>query len=171
MARDSNSLKRNLNVYVLAENENGNLAAPNVTLKSNLKVWLNQYRMINDTLDILNGKVINIGINFRVVPDLDANKYDVLENCVSKLQSRFITTKFNIGEPIYISEIYQLLNEVPGVIDTTDVELINLTGGVYSDYVYNIDANLSSDGRYLLMPESAAAEVLVPGTDISGVVT
>ena len=171
VVRDSNSLKRNLNVYVLAEDENGNLTAPNSTLKNNLKVWLNQYRMINDTLDILNGKVINIGINFRVVPALDANKYDVLQNCVSKLQNRFIANKFNIGEPIYISEIYQLLNQVPGVVDTTDVEIINLTGGVYSNYVYDIGANLSSDGRYLLMSESAAAEVLVPGTDISGVVT
>lgn len=171
VVRDSNSLKRNLNVYVLSESENGNLTAPNLTLKNNLKVWLNQYRMINDTLDILNGRVINIGINFRIVAELDANKYDVLENCVSKLQDRYINTKFNIGEPIYISEIYQLLNEVPGVIDTTDVEIINLSGGSYSNYVYDVDANLSQDGRYLLIPESAAAEVLLPGTDISGVVT
>ena len=72
---------------------------------------------------------------------------------------------------MYISEIYRLLNEVPGVVDTTDVELVNFTGGIYSNYAYDIDSNLSNDGRYLLIPENAAAEVLVPGTDIVGVVT
>ena len=127
--------------------------------------------MINDSLDILNGKVINIGINFRIVAALDVNRYEVLERCVSKLQAEYTNTKFNIGDAVYISEIYRLLNEVPGVVDTTDVELVNFTGGIYSNYAYDIDSNLSNDGRYLLIPENAAAEVLVPGTDIVGVVT
>ena len=72
---------------------------------------------------------------------------------------------------MYISEIYKLLNEVPGVVDTTNVELINQSGGIYSNYVYDIDSNLSNDGRYLLIPEDTAAEILLPTTDISGVIT
>ena len=84
---------------------------------------------------------------------------------------RFLNVKFEIGEAVYISEIYKLLNEVPGVVDTTNVELINRAGGVYSNYVYDIDANLSNDGRYLVVPEDAAAEILLPTTDISGVIT
>ena len=171
VVQDRDSMKRNLNVYLLSENSDGDLTQPNLSLKNNVKVWLNQYRMINDSLDILNGKVINIGINFRIVAALDVNRYEVLERCVSKLQAEYTNTKFNIGDAVYISEIYRLLNEVPGVVDTTDVELVNFTGGIYSNYAYDIDSNLSNDGRYLLIPENAAAEVLVPGTDIVGVVT
>jgi len=127
--------------------------------------------MINDTIDVLNGKIINIGINFKVIADLEVNKYELLQRCVAKLNRRFLNTKFDIGEAIYISEIFKLLNEVPGVVDTSDVELINRSGGVYSSYVYDIDSNLSDDGRYLIIPENAAAEILLPGTDISGVIT
>ncbi len=76
IVRDENSLKRNLNMYILSENHIGNLSAPNSVLKENLKVWLDNYRMINDTIDILDGKVINIGIKYEIISDLDVNRYD-----------------------------------------------------------------------------------------------
>jgi hypothetical protein len=171
VVRDMDSLKRNLNVYLMSQNTAGDLVVPNSTLKENVKTWLNRYRMINDTIDVLEGRVINIGINFRILPALDVNRYQLLQDCVQKLQDEYINVKFNVGEAVYISEIYKLLNDVPGVVDTTNVELVNKSGGVYSDVVYNIDSNLSDDGRFLLIPEDAVAEVLVPGADISGVVT
>ena len=64
--------------------------------------------------------------------------------------------KHNIGEAIYISDIYKILNDVPGVTDTITVELTNRVGGNYSNYVYNIRNNLSDDGRFLKIPENAA---------------
>jgi len=170
VVRDIDSLKRNLNVYLLSENSNGDLTEPNESLKENTAVWLNKYRMINDTIDVLNGKVINIGIRFKVLPELDVNRYELLEACVQKLKDEYINIKFNIGEAIYISEIYKLLNEVPGVVDTTEVELVNKFGGLYSNYVFDIDSNLSDDGRFLIVPEDAAVEVLLPDTDIAGAV-
>ncbi len=171
VVRDANSFKRNLNLYLLSEDVNGNYVEPNANLKDNVKTWINRYRMVNDTIDVLNGKVINIGINFRVLADLEVNKYELLQACTDKLIRRFLNVKFEIGEAIYISEIYKLLNEVPGVVDTTNVELVNRAGGVYSNYVYDVDANLSEDGRYLMIPEDAAVEILLPTTDISGVIT
>ena len=57
-----------------------------------------------------------------------------------------------------------------GVTDTTMVTLENKAGGIYSGFYYDIDSNLSSDGRFLKIPEDAVAEILVPQSDISGVV-
>lgn len=170
VVRDADSLKRNLNVYLLSENSTGDLVRPNQTLKQNAAVWLSKYRMINDTLDILSGNIINIGINFRVLPELDVNKYELLDLCVQKLIDEYVNVKWNIGEAVYISEIYKLLNDVPGVVDTTNVELVNKTGGPYSSYFYDIDSNLSNDGRFLKIPEDSACEVLFPTLDIEGVI-
>jgi len=169
--RDPNSLKRNLNLYILSEDTDGDLIQPNQNLKENVKTWINRYRMINDTIDVLDGKVINIGINFKIIADLETNKYELLQTCTDKLIRRFLNVKFDIGEAVYISEIYKLLNQVPGVVDTTDVELVNHVGGVYGNYVYNIDANMSDDGRYLVIPQDTAAQILLPTTDIAGVIT
>lgn len=170
IVRDKDSAKRNLNIYVLSENSSGNMIVPNSVLKQNLKEWLNSYRMINDTIDILDGQIINIGINFEVLPELNANRYEVLQDCVEKLQNEYLNVKFNIGEAVYISEIYKLLNDVPGVVDTTNVEIINKTSTGYSDYEYDILENMSDDGRFLKIPEDSVAEVLYPGIDVSGVV-
>jgi len=106
-----------------------------------------------------------------VLPELDVNRYEVLERCVQKLKDEYINIKFNIGEAVYISEIYKLLNDVPGVVDTMEVELVNKATGLYSDFVYDIDSNLSDDGRFLKLPDNAAAEVLFPDIDIVGAVT
>ena len=76
-----------------------------------------------------------------------------------------------MGESVYISDIYKILNDVPGVTDTTNVELYNITGGVYSSVIYDIDSNLSNDGRFLKLPPDAAAEILIPDNDILGVIT
>ncbi len=170
IVRDKDSVKRNLNLYVLSENTNGNFITPNSVLKENLKQWLVQYRMINDTIDILDGQIINIGINFEVLPELSANRYEILQSCVEKLKNDYLNVKFNIGEAVYISEIYKLLNDVPGVIDTTNVEIVNKATSGYSQFQYNILENMSDDGRFLKIPENAVAEVLLPNVDVTGVV-
>ena len=162
VVRDQNSLKRNLNMYVLSENELGNLSEANSVLKQNLKVWLDNYRMINDTVDILDGKVINIGIKYEIIPDMDINRFDLLEKCNEAIQDEFLTIKFGLGESVYISEIYKVLNNVPGVTDAKNVEFYNITGGLYSNYIYDIESNISNDGRYLKIPVDSAAEILFP---------
>tara|TARA_R100001460_G_scaffold86349_1_gene127821 strand:+ start:1862 stop:3655 length:1794 start_codon:yes stop_codon:yes gene_type:complete len=170
VVRDKDSVKRNLNLYVLSENINGNFVVPNSILKENLKEWLIQYKMINDTIDILDGQIINIGINFEVLPELSANRYEILQSCVEKLKNDYLNVKFNIGEAVYISEIYKLLNDVPGVVDTTNVEIINKATSGYSPVEFNVLENMSDDGRFLKIPENSVAEVLLPDVDVTGVV-
>ncbi len=168
--QDPSSFKRNLNIYTLCEDVSGNFIAPNATLRNNLKVWLNRYRMVNDTIDILDGKVINLGINFEILADLDVNRYKVLQDCVEYLKNNYLNVKRDIGEPVYISEIYKLLNDVPGVTDTTNVEFENKSGGIYSDFVFDVQSNLSDDGRFVTIPHDAVAEILIPDVDVKGVV-
>ena len=75
-----------------------------------------------------------------------------------------------IGEPIYITEIYKHLNSVPGVVDTVSVTLKSKATAGYSSYRYDIDTNLSEDGRLLKIPNFAVAEVFNPDLDVTGVV-
>jgi hypothetical protein len=170
IVQDQDSLKRNLNLYVLGENATGNFVAPNVALKENLKTWISEYRMINDTVDILDGNIINYGIDFEVVGDIGINKYDLLQSCVNQIKTKVINVKKSIGEPVYLSDVYKALNDVPGVVDTSNVQIINKVGGVYSDYQYDMLANLSGDGRFVAIPEDSVADLLLPDQDIMGVI-
>jgi hypothetical protein len=167
--QDSDTFKRNLNLYILGESPQQKLMVTNRTLKDNLSIWLNKYRMMNDTVDILDGTIINYGIEFEILADKNINRYTVLQSCVRRLQEVTEVTN-NFGEPISVTNIYQTLNKVDGVIDTHDVKIVNKAGGIYSEISYDMDANISNDGRMVMIPENAVAEILAPSNDIKGVV-
>tara|TARA_R110002012_G_scaffold191239_3_gene358983 strand:+ start:4299 stop:6089 length:1791 start_codon:yes stop_codon:yes gene_type:complete len=165
--KDPDSQKRNLNVYVISENTLGKLVETNSTIKKNLKVWLNNYRMINDTIDILDPFIINFGINFVVKPDSSANKFDVLDRCVERIANKYGTSMF-IGERLSISEIFSELSKVNGVNDVVKVQIVNKNTADYSSVVFPIQENLSPDGDYLLTPANAILELKFPEVDIKG---
>ena len=166
--KDPGSLKRNLNIYVLSEDVDGNFTTANSTLKENLKHWLNQGRMINDTVDILDAKVINIGIEFDAISTPESNPFEVLNEAVASL-SVYYERKFEIGEPFYIGEIFSHLNRSPGILDVTRVKVTQKTGLGYSNSVlFNVDDNMSVDDRYIVVPQNAVLEIKYPSQDIKG---
>lgn len=166
---DNDSFKRNLNLYVLTSDRDNNLSNATTSLKENLRVWLSNYKMINDTIDIVDGKIVNIGIDFEVIADPDYNKTDIFNKCLDVLKEKY-SEKLIMGEPFYLTEVYFELNRVVGVIDTRNVRLIDKKGSQYSQVEYDIEANLSPDGRYLACPRNVCIEIKFPNTDITGVV-
>ena len=67
--QDPDAFRRNLNIYVVSEDSSGNLTKTNETIKGNVRNWINQYRMINDTIDFVDVRIVNIGIDFTVVAE------------------------------------------------------------------------------------------------------
>ena len=167
--KDHDSFKRNLNFYVISENKSQKLVTTNNTVKENLKTWLNGYKMINDTIDILDAKIVNIGIDFRVLGQSETNKYDILSLATSELQKAF-DMDFDIGESISVTRIFKILNFIPGVVDTLDVKFTNKSSGLYSGYGLNINKNTSADGRTLIAPEDVIFEIKYPTKDIRGTI-
>jgi len=169
MVQDRQSLKRNLNMYVLSEDSSGNLTQATQTLKNNLKTHLSSYKMVNDTVDIIDGNVVNLAMDFEVVTESGVNKYDVLNSCVDALTEKF-NIKKNLGEPLFTSELFLTLNRVPGVIDTLDVVISQKTAPGYSQFSYDIEANTSPDGRYISAASDVVFEIKNPTEDIKGAV-
>jgi hypothetical protein len=167
--RDQDSFKRNLNLYVVSTDDKGYLVPTNIVVKQNIKIWLNKNRMINDTIDILDARVVNFCIDFSVIADLEANKYNVMTDCKNAIMSEFMRVR-EIGEPLFYSDIMKLLKDVKGVLDVVRVKIYNKSGGLYSNINYDMDTHLSSDGRYVNCPDNVVFELKFPNTDIKGVV-
>ena len=165
--RDPDSAKRNLNMYVISEDRFGKLTSTNSTIKTNLKTWLNDYRMINDTIDILGAYIINIGMEYIIKPSEGVDKYSLLDTANKALQRHF-KTRFYIGEPLYISDIYKVLKDVKGVLDVTKVKIVNKDSSQYADTQFDIPSNLSPDGSYLIAPANTIFEIKFPANDIKG---
>ena len=170
VSQDPDSFKRNLNMYVLAEDSNSFLTEANNTLKENLKMWLGNYKMIHDTVDILDGKVVNFGIEFHAITNPEFNKYDVLSAAQRVLSDHF-RQPLSMGETLYITDIYRLLNKkVRGLIDVKSVKIVPKFAGVYSRMTYDFEAQTSADGRYLNVPDNVCLELKFSTKDIKGTI-
>jgi len=167
-ARDFSEFKRNLNLYIVSEDvSTGKLITSNGTLKINLKTWLSQYKMVNDTIDILDAKIVNFGIEYMIMSDREVNRYTTLNNANAALRDHFSKTG-DIGEPIYITDIYKALQDVPGIIDVLSVNIVEKSGGNYSETSYDMLAALSPDGRFIEAERDVIFELKYADTDIKG---
>jgi hypothetical protein len=169
VVQDPDSFKRNLNMYVIAESVQGTLTAPTTRLKENLKTWLNDYKMINDTINIIDAKVVNFGIEFSILSSLNYDKFDVLEAAKQAIVNKFSTLP-EIGEPFYITDVFTALKDVVGVVDVVNVRITNdkTLGGSYSDYSFDVYKNTSADGRRIEIPTDVIYEIKFPNSDIRG---
>ena len=165
--RDPAEFKRNVNLYVISESNTGKLTTANTTLKNNLKNWLLQYKMISDTIDILDAEIVNFGVDYEVMIDISANRFSVISKCTERL-ARLLSTKNDIGEYISITDIYKELQKVQGVVDVTSVEVALKSGGIYSESNYDFDSALSADSRRVLAQPNVIFELKYPNLDIRG---
>jgi len=168
VARDFNEFKRNLNIYVISENTSGKLVAPNQTLKNNLRSWLLQYKMINDTIDILDATIVNFGINFVAVVDPNTNRFTVLNRANAALRQYLLENQYDIGESIQLTDFYKVLQKVPGIVDVEDLEIVGKTGAQYSDLSYDFVQNLSPNGHRIEAPNNVVFELKFSNVDIKG---
>ena len=93
----------------------------------------------------------------------------VLSECIEDLKEYFSEVSY-IGEPIYLTRIYERLNNVEGVIDVKNVKIENLSNGLYSPARLNFENAISRDGTFIKMPQNAIAELKFPNLDIKGTV-
>ena len=167
LVKDSDSFKRNLNLYVISEGADGNLALTNSLIKQNLKTWLNKNKMVHDTVDILDATILNLGIDYVISADDKSSKYDILEAVTQELKE-FFKVRPNIGESLNLSDIYSVIDNARGVTDTVDVDVRLMNGASYTGVFYNISANISPDGRFLELPKDFIWEIKFPNSDIKG---
>ena len=114
-----------LDLYVLGFDLNKKLTAPTDALKTNLRTYLSQYKMIGDSIRIKEAFPINIGINFEIIALPNFNSNEVLRNCITTLQSYFNIDEWQVNEPIILRDVYAQLDNVQGVQTVKNIEFTN----------------------------------------------
>jgi hypothetical protein len=129
-----------LDLYVLTYDINKKLTTASRALKQNLVTYLSQYRMVNDSVNIKNAFIINIGVNFDIIVLPNFNNNIVLTNCITTLKNYFNINNWQINQPIIIRDLYILLDRIEGVQTVKNIEILNFAGTNlgYSQYAYDI---------------------------------
>ena len=157
--RDDNDYTRNMNMYVISEDSNGDLQTSSQALKENLKTWLNSIRMVNDSLDILDATVVNLGIEFEILAQDYVNKSEVFNLAKEEIFEKMTDMRPEIGEPFQIVEIFKILKNIPEILDVINVKVVSKSGANYSGFSIGIEDNLSPEGRILYVPFNCIWEI------------
>ena len=164
---DPSSTNRKLAMYVLSQNSDGHLVVSNDRIKSNLKKWLTKYKGINDQIEIFDAKIVNFGINFEISVDPRYNKEEIVNLAIKNITDRY-NSKFYIGEPIYLTEISNVLSKTKGVNDIVSLEIVNKKNSPYSTTPLDFVKIISKDNTFYKTPKNVALELKFPKLDIQG---
>jgi hypothetical protein len=158
-----------INMYVLGYDGNKKLTTLNQAVKQNLKTYLGEYRMMTDAVNIIDGFIVNIGVDFEIICYSNYNKREVLTNCLTQLQSYFEIDNWTFNKPINISEMELILANVEGVMSVPSVKISNLCreDGSYSANDYNIEEATKGKIVYPSL-DPCIFEVKYPNKDIKG---
>ena len=157
-----------INLYLLGYDNNGNLTNINRAVKENLKTYLNEYKILTDGINIIDGFIVNIGIDFEIIVYESYNKSEVLAKCISELKDYFSIDNWQFNQTINLSEVELLLANVEGVSSVPKVQLTNKCGGNnYSPNSYNIEAATKDKIVYPSL-DPCVFEIKFPNQDIKG---
>ena len=158
-----------LDLYILSYDINKKLRTASALLKRNLQTYLSEYRMINDSINIKDAYIINIGVNFDIIVAPNFNNSETITKCIDSLTNYFSIDKWQINEPILMKDLFILLDKVQGVQTVQDVQVVNLTGTSlgYSDFAYDVNGAMIDNVIYPSI-DPMVFEVKNPNQDIKG---
>ena len=168
-----------LNMYLLGYTGNKKLTQVNNAVKQNLKLYLSQYRVLTDAINLKDAYVINIGVKFNIITRRGFNKNDVLFRAIQQVKKFFATEKWQINQPIILSDLAYQISTCEGVVslvppaeNNPNNELILIenkfeTGLGYSGNTYDM-LSATKDGIIYPSLDPSIFELKNPNSDIEG---
>jgi hypothetical protein len=157
-------------LFIISRNSRQQLITSPDTLKLNLSRFLNEFRLISDAIDILDARVINLGIDYEIVVDPTFNKKIVIQNVNRRLRNYANVRNFQIDQPIVLSDIVNIIYNNPGIIAVNDVTVKNISG-VFQNRTYSVepfDVRSNTVKNMIVGPPGSIFEFRFPNFDIQG---
>lgn len=156
-----------INAYILGYDSNKKLSTLNQAIKENVKTYLNEHRILTDGINIIDGFIINIGVDFEIRVYGGYNKREVLIKCINAITEYFNIDNWSFNMPINISELELIVAGVEGVQSVPKCDINNKCLGAYSRHSYNISKATKGKMVYPSLDPSMF-EVKFPAKDIKG---
>lgn len=122
------------NLYLLCYDNERYLTYASDALKKNISKYINEYRLIGDSFKLLDGTILNFGIEIKIRIK-EGNDPDTIKNNVIQRINNFSRFDlYQIGQPIILDDLYNIVINTPNVISiaTEKKNFINsITGSKY----------------------------------------
>lgn len=161
-------------VYIISRDSAGRLTVATDTLKENLSLYLNEFRLISDAVDILDAQPINFRVRYQVLLDPNYNKSGVISKINTAIGRALRVSNFQINQPIVRDDLVNIIINQQGVLSMTELEIIDVPtdgsgrfeGRQYNRTSFSRESTLKN-GIYT-GPVGSIFELRYPGADIIG---
>jgi len=82
-------------MFLVTRNNQMQLTYPSAVIMNNIETYIKNFKSFSDTIKLTSGRLINIGVDFTVVPHPSVNAQEALMECILVLQRLFDTTRTN----------------------------------------------------------------------------
>ena len=126
-------LNNQIYIAILSQDTSGKMTqqVPQV-LKDNIRTYLNDFRMTNDSLTVQVGKVIDLRFEVSVTLEKATNQSALIADIIDTVSSYMTPLNREMGQNVIISELRKLVQELRGIVSVSDIKVFNMVGGQYS---------------------------------------
>jgi hypothetical protein len=114
-------------VYVLSLDSSSKLTNSSTSILRDISTYLSEYRMLNDYVEVTNGKIINLSFQVDLMIDKKLQA-QIMGQVISVVEQYMNINKYQMGENIYLSSLIELINNVGGVLNVVDLRIYNKIG-------------------------------------------
>jgi len=163
-----------IKVYIMGLDSDGKLNNTSTsTLKENIATYLADYRMLNDYVEISNGRIVNLSFQIDLFIDKKYPQSQIITQVINAVNNYMSINGFDMGENVYLSNLLETINNVGGVLNVIDLRVYNNVGGRYSvneisqPYVDDATREIDISNEYTLFGEPTTMfEIRYPTSDI-----
>ena len=157
-------------LFICSKDSNGFLTVSSDTLKKNIRTYLNEFRLISDAIDVLDARVINFLVKFTIFVNPNSNKSSTLQSVIARLNDTLNISKFQIDQPILLSDLQNVIINTPGVLTLVDLSVENLNGTIQNRTYSNVSLNIKQYTRrgVIFGPPGSIFELRYPQQDMIG---
>jgi hypothetical protein len=133
----TNVFKQNNKVVIsiLGLGSDGKLSnTSNSLLKDNIAEYLSQYRMINDYVEVKDGKIFNLAFDIDVYVENIADN-QVANSIISLVKEYFDINDYEMNQDVFLGQLQRQILEANGVVNVISIKAYNKVGGQYSNNV------------------------------------
>lgn len=149
----ANAYKENnkIVISVLDVDSDGKLSnVSNSLMKENLAEYLSGYRMINDYIEIKDGKIFNLAFDIDVYVENISDR-TIANNIITTVRDFFDINNYEMNTDIHIADLNNEILNVNGVINVIDIKVYNKVGGQYSNNAVSQEISNVNTGEITLI--------------------
>jgi hypothetical protein len=143
----------------------------NTLLKDNIAEYLTEFRMVNDYVEIKDGKIYNLAFDIDVYVENIADN-QIANSIITIVRDYFDVNNYEMDENIFLGRLQKQILSANGVINVISIKVYNRVGGQYSNNVVSQEILNTTTGEIKIInntiysTEDGMFEIKYPEKDI-----